>query len=492
MLFILAFSAFSVSAAEYEFTDMTSTGTGTIAITCTVINSGTTTHNNEIITTGTATSTFPCSGASTISISGAPAFSSPTAPAYWGLGGITRGTNALDPINAEYRFYGALNLSNGCGDGNCSGSQSFSLNAIDGGIAEAGDILWFGYFRSTAVSTMVDFWEQDRPDPTAQYYFAPFYYQIEPPEIESTNTRIIDFNPQDLEVIASSTPVEFDITAYVNSDDLGAIQGIRIELRNIDQNDLLFGVLSQISADDFVIVDEEIETAGLYYYATTTDPLPVGNYRLRACLRRSVFGLVSNYFDVFTNVVAGEPDCISHQFVVGTSTFIGNLSQAGFDELNDFVTGLSATSTEALAAQCNPLNSNFGIRECLLYLFIPSGENFQSVITGLRDGILIRVPWGYVTRTVNILSSNSTSTIPAFTASIRVGSSEYEELTFDPADMIAGAGTLLDGIQDPIYEKNLEDVFRPIIQAIVAMLVLFTIMSDIMGSHKHVGDGKEK
>lgn len=306
-------------------------------------------------------------------------------------------------------------------------------------------------------------------------------YFIVEGELGSELTRIISFNPPDGSTQATSS-VTFDILAYINPDDVGNILGVNISLHNIDQNALGW-LLGDFSPRDFYIVNERVEVPGFFSAATST-PLPVGNYRVEACLERSYFfGWITN---PFANIIEDETDCQSNQFVVGTSTFIGSLTQNGFSEYNDFVTGFNATSTEALAATCNPINSQFGIRECLTYLFIPGGDALNNTLQGLREGILTRVPWGYFTRAVTLFSTNATSSLPVFTTSIRVGAADYEELTFDPGDMIAGAGVLVDSIEDPLYGMNLRDIFYTIIQLIVALGVIMTIFADITKSHEHV------
>lgn len=306
------------------------------------------------------------------------------------------------------------------------------------------------------------------------------YFIMDGDETDPDGTRIIYFHPLEGTTEATSS-VHFDIYAYIDPEDVGSIQGVRISLHNINQNTLGW-LLGDFAPDDFDIVNENLQVPGFFYAATDT-PIAVGNYRVRACLKRTYFfGWIQNNF---ANVIDNERDCQSHQFVVGTSTFVGFLSQNGFSEYNDFVNGLSATSTEALSRTCNPINSDFGIRECLTYLLIPGGDALDNTLQGLREGILIRVPWGYFTRAATILSNPATSTLPSWTASIRIASSTYTTLTFDPGDMFAGAGTLVDSIRDPVYGVNLRDIFYTICQLIVAIGVIMTIFSDITKSHGH-------
>jgi hypothetical protein len=303
---------------------------------------------------------------------------------------------------------------------------------------------------------------------------------------EDPATRIIDFSPLDGETV--SNPVTFSLDACIDPEDLGTIKGVNISLHNIDQNVLLLGTLSP--SDIYLLDQEDIDIAGLFQFSTSTY-IGEGNYRLEACIERSYF------FGFIVNPFSDISDCISHQFVVGTSTYIGNISQRIFGDTNDFLNGLTATSSEALANTCNPLNSNFGIRECMTFLFIPDAYSLSLTMEDARTGILTRVPWGYFTRVINILSSTATSTLPAWTASIQVGAGndmtpEITTITIDPADMLAGGASLLDSVQDPITNKTARDVFLPMVQLTVALAVIMTIISDLTSSHRHANEEKSR
>ena len=321
------------------------------------------------------------------------------------------------------------------------------------------------------------------------YSFDDFRFLSDADYEDYTNvtTRIVSFSPADMST--TSSPVTFDLHAYVNADDLSTLSGIRVRLHNIDQNFLLF--FGALFGDDIYLLDHDIDTAGDYFFSTTT-PLEHGNYRIEACIDRTyLFGWIINNFSPIN-------DCQSHQFIVGSSTFLGNLSQNGFTEFNDFVEGLNATSTEALSRTCNPLNA-FDIRQCALYLLVPSGDALNTIMTSLKEGILTRFPWGYPTRLVVILTGQNVASLPTFTVYIPTGNSEDENastsLAFDPSDMLLGGASIIAGIEDPRHGQTARDIFEPLVLLMVALAVIFTIASDVMGSHKHAqesGGGKNK
>lgn len=331
-----------------------------------------------------------------------------------------------------------------------------------------------GYIDDVAVQT-----DADSPAPPAEAN----------PGCNGFATQICSFTPANNSTTTS--PVNFSLHAYINEEDLGSIIGVKITLHNIDQNVLLLGFLSP---SDIYLFEGNATTSGHFNFATST-PIGDGNYRIEACLERSYFG--GWILNPFANIIQGAPDCQSHQFIVGQATFIGNISQSLFSETNDFFTGLTATSSEALASTCNPLSGNFGVRECTAFLFVPDANSLNTTMKNAREGILTRVPWGYFTRAVAIFQASSTSALPTWTNTISVGSGddmtpETVTLTFDMNDMIAGAGTLLDSIEDPHHGQTAKDIFYPIIQMVVALLVVLTIISDITKSHSHAPDGESR
>lgn len=327
-------------------------------------------------------------------------------------------------------------------------------------------------------------------------YYLEYYYdsgtdqitiQASSSEPTDTTTRIIDFLPEN--ATTTQNPVYFELNAYINSDDLGTVKGVSLSFHNIDQNVLLLGALSP--NDIWLLQDEDIETSGFYSFSTSTILIAEGNYRIEACIKRSffgdTFGLIGGWIiDAFSDV----NDCQSHQFIVGTSTFIGNISQNLWSDTQDFFGNSTATSSEALAITCNPFSSQFGIRECGAFLFVPDAYQLSLTMTEARRAFLSRVPWGYFSRTIEIMSSPATSSLPSFTTNIRMGagsdmSPATTSITFDIGDMVAGASAIVDGIRDPIHNQSFRSVFEDWIKGGVALLVILTIIADIAMSHKN-------
>ncbi len=308
-----------------------------------------------------------------------------------------------------------------------------------------------------------------------------------PPYDADHSTHIISFTPSNNELIthvATTTPVTFSLHAYINEDDIGNFLTIKIIYRNIDQNTLLnapCNVNTQIACSiySFDIFRGLATTSGDFYVSTTTG-LADGNYRVEASLDTATQLLGLN-LGLFPGTIS---DVKNHQFIVGSSTFIGNLSQTVFTETDSFFGTLQATSSSALAQNCSPLSSSFGVRECLAFLLIPDGQQINDLLVNFRDGVLIRAPWGYVTRFIVIISGTATSSLPTFTVNLGVPGSPLASstLSFDPGDMLVGGAALLDSIQDPYSGNTMRDIFYPMIQLGVALGVILTIVMDLMGT----------
>lgn len=307
------------------------------------------------------------------------------------------------------------------------------------------------------------------------------------PETE-TITRIIDISPADDPDYTNilSSPVTFGLHAYVNPDDIEGNTDIRFTLHNIDQNVLLLSAFSP--SDIYLLRRENATTSGHFYFSTTT-VLADGNYRIKAIIEKSyLWGLFTNPWNV---------DEVSHEFQVGSSTYIGTMTGRGYRMMQDLIGnddafGTSTTITDInrnIAGNCSPFSGIWNVTKCMGFLLVPDSKYLQDTINDVKYNVLNRPPWGYVMRVYDMFNSTTTVALPAFTANIQIGAGssvpDNTSITIDPADMVAGAGLLLADLRDPHYGKNVRDVFEPMVWAFVSLSVLFTILADLMGSHKH-------
>lgn len=289
----------------------------------------------------------------------------------------------------------------------------------------------------------------------------------------NTNTRIISFTPTDGQVIASGTPTNFQLDYYLNPEDVGTVSSVRITFTNIDQN----VIFSSFSNNTIEFVNTVATTSGQFTFSSST-LLPSGNYRVNATLERSwIFGYLRN---PFSSINTDQ----SHQFIVGSSTFIGNISQNSFTAINNIYSSFSSTSTASLAQSCNVL-SGFDTNRCLAYLFIPSGEQLNSTLSSMRENILVKAPWGYFNRMYVIWQTTATGTLPSMSISIPFGNGQYGTATADMGDMLVGGVAQLNSVTDPKYGKTARDILEPFVALLMAIAVIYTILTDLTGSHKH-------
>ncbi len=305
-------------------------------------------------------------------------------------------------------------------------------------------------------STTIDFWNS--------------LFSVNGDAPQDSVTRIISFTPEN--GTTTSNPVSFTMNAYIAPEDVGDFLGVEIRLHNIDQNVIL---ASFFSPSDIVLLDENYHTDGYKSFATTSI-LGEGNYRIEVRLRKNFLGFST------------EPAIYdSHQFIVGTSTFIGSMTQTIFNEVNGHFASTTATSSEALSRTCNPISGYFDTRDCMAFLFIPDSASISNTVQQFKSAVLAHAPWGYFMRFYAIVSSEEQASLPSFTASIRTGASTTTDtttLTFDVGDMLAGGATLLESIKDPYYGKSPRDIFEPLVRLTIALLVIFFVILDLTGG-KH-------
>ncbi len=300
-----------------------------------------------------------------------------------------------------------------------------------------------------------------------------------------TSTHIINLSPLN-DTIATSTgtgttTIEISLHAYINPDDMGAIKGVHIFFENIDQNIVFSKLLSIIGVGNSATIFSGNATSSGDFYFSKSFGLPDGNYRVHATLDRSYFGVPTGiaFFDQK-----------STQFIVGTSTWLGNIRQKSFAEADQFFGTLQATTSSAMALTCNPLSSTFGIRECLSFLLVPDSSSLDDTMTSFKDGFLVRAPWGYLTRVYNIMTASTTEALPAVSFTFGAGPLDGNTWNIDTGSMIASAGTLLDETKDR-DGNNIRDVTESMIKMLVGIAVVFTIVMDLTGSHSHNGVGNK-
>jgi len=288
----------------------------------------------------------------------------------------------------------------------------------------------------------------------------------------NSNTHIVSFTPNEGDVLSATSSVNFTLNVYINPND--NVNNIAIQFINIDQNAIL-QVLA--TGDRTFLFNFNATTTGTYTFSSST-MLEKGNYRVQASVSKQVLnGLLH---DPFSNI----NDQQSHQFIVGSSTFLGKITQDSFTETQALFNSFNATSTNELSKSCNLLN-NFDTLYCLAFLFVPSSDQIQNSLNSFKDGVLIHAPWGYANRMFEIWNTASTSSLPSISVSLPTGQNTHEVMTADFGNMLVGGMSNINSISSPINHKSARDVLEPMVKLLIAIAVVLTILMDVMGSHKH-------
>lgn len=306
--------------------------------------------------------------------------------------------------------------------------------------------------------------------------------------LSNTNTRIVSFTPVDGFVATTSnatTTVDFNLHAYVNENDIGNFLTVKINYRNIDQNSLLnapctsLDIAGTCSSYTFTLFSGTATTSGDFYFASTS-VLARGNYRVEASIDTAtqLLGLNLGFF----TFLGAQSQVQNHQFIVGSSTFIGNISQNLFTEVDSFFGSLPATSTEALAGTCNPLGGVFDIRQCMAFLFIPDANHLKTSMENLRIGVFQKMPFGYLTRVIDLLATSSTTTLPVLSYTFQSDSPlSGDTLSFDTGAYMQQASALSAQMVSNTDGQTVWEIFALPVKLFIYLVLVFAMMKDITG-----------
>lgn len=309
-------------------------------------------------------------------------------------------------------------------------------------------------------------------------------YEDLPTESEIDSTRIDSVTPYDGELVATSTSHTIGATGNVSDNDWNSGSELKIHIENSNKayqqcadvicSQLQIGAISLDFSYDIVV-------PAPFTYSSTTQSLPIGKYWVTTSIRKGSFCLLGACLS------SREIFATSTTFTVATTTRADKLKDAVIEHLD----GLSGTGGTFPNCSIGDFNLFMCGVDLIDYAFVPTSDAISYSINRLREGVLVKMPFGYATRFVHIVSNEATSTLPTTDIPIIIADSNNNMLVststlFQPEDMLTGAGEILNDLKDPIYNKSARDVFEPIVNAVVAMTILMTIIADLLGSHNHI------
>lgn len=308
-------------------------------------------------------------------------------------------------------------------------------------------------------------------------------------------TRVVDLEPV---ATTTATSSSFTIGGSVNVMPEDYVDGIVFRVwiahkSSVQQTSMLQAWETAMNAAPYAFaVEFPVTQFGTSEFSTTTDlsAYPEGEYQITGELVIPQ-GFVESLINAPSTIWAQLLDTLA--FANGSSpsdnttrksgTFI--IGQPTWYDLvvNDVVAIREEGINMALfdLNVCAPLSGDFDISKCLMLLVIPSDAAISSMTDNLVNNVLSIVPFGYITRFIQITTFNDPSIPPAL--EYTYGTSAPEELQGRGMSFqIFEAFPLIDTIvADDGTNKNIWDITMPYFEAVIALGVLGVILTDLVG-----------
>jgi len=306
------------------------------------------------------------------------------------------------------------------------------------------------------------------------------YYQLSDDGIfndDYTTTHIVSLDPAQGSTTPSGVPVYINALAYI-AEESSFWDTIKINLWTRDENSVLSRLVFTYQTDLYTVHFNGAATStGLWRYSSTT-MLADGNYTIQFSLGNSTLGgLVPNPF-------GGDTQVLTHQFVVGTSTFLGNLNQTIGQDIEDILQGKTSTSTAVLLSHCKPWSeAGFDIVDCLSGLMIPDKGKMEELFEDFKQGIVYKFPWGYGFRFFALATGGGTSTPPVLGFSVPDDeffppSLRNKAVSFDPWQALSSTSPLTTA--DGFGQGNLMDTVMPYWNIVIYGMVVLGVTKRVL------------
>lgn len=274
----------------------------------------------------------------------------------------------------------------------------------------------------------------------------------------STETRIISIDPDDNDIVASGQRTALNVTAYINSENVGDYI-----LYTVYSRDRLF----QTNEFQFKV---QATTSGMFSYGTSTDQiLQDGSYS--SAVR------ISPYY--ILGLIPGTPiDSESTNWSVGAESAFGSSTLAIWNFLEG--NGVDENGNPISAANmqsCSFSLSGFSLAACLKWLIVPDIGDTVSLVNS------VEIP--FLTRFLVILTTTASSSLPTIEYNFgdtSVFGTTIGDLHFDPFGYLTQASSLVHAaVSDQDDPKNVWEIFEIPITYVVYLWLGFIIISDLLG-----------
>jgi len=312
--------------------------------------------------------------------------------------------------------------------------------------------------------------------PTQSAIDSMFYILGESDDFYNT-TRIISLDPSNGSTTPTGNAVFINARAFI-AEESSFWDTIKINLWTRDENSVLSRLVFTYQTDLYTTHFNGTATStGIWQYSSTT-MLADGNYTIQFSLGNSTLGgLIPNPF-------GGDTQVLTHQFVVGTSTFLGNLNQTIGQDIEDILQGKVATSTSVLLSHCKPWSeAGFDIVDCLSGLLIPDKGKMMELFEDFKLGIVYKFPWGYGFRFFALATGGSTTTPPTLGFSIPDDeffpvSLRNKDFSLNPWSALSSTSPLTTA--DGFGQGNLMDTVMPYWNIIIYGMVVIGVTKRVL------------
>ncbi len=290
-----------------------------------------------------------------------------------------------------------------------------------------------------------------------------------------TNTRIESVTPISGSTIATSTTASFGAQVYVNDADFHSGQFVRISFqRNQDNQTSVSNPALVTTTFDF----PDLTASGFTTVSTTTNIQRTGAYTMKVDIRRR--SIVNNVLDFF-----GLGSIFDASVMVSTTTDFTVVQPTAYDNFiastTDSISNFLASSTVSTAACTSFLSFNF--LDCMSLIFTWQDAPMKVQLDKLKTTLFAFAPWGYLTRTVTIISSTGSTSIPAFSYTFPAS---FPSATFASKTFAFNPWQYFDSYKDYVSSndgKNIWEIVQNFFTTFCWLLLAFMIFNDLTKLH---------
>jgi len=306
------------------------------------------------------------------------------------------------------------------------------------------------------------------------------YFSFGTVPVTDFSTRIDTTTPVNKSTVATSTSFTIGATGYLNSGDLEDETTVSIHWHNTGAAVLQCAdVICAAFGNDTTVVDHSIEepllSDGIWSVSTTTSITQIGRYEMTTSITNPRFTILGFSFGHSTLVST------TTTFIVATSTKADALIAHNIELANQLLTEeLDNTDCSSWTDFATNMST------CIYGLFIPNTAQVKAVVDAYKENVFKKVPVGYVTRLVTILSTDATSTVPDLALELP-GSLPVSGTThlLRVGTAIASSSAILLSVETD-DSNNIWDLAMPVINTIAYLALFLAIFHDVTGiRHKH-------